>query len=57
MFKKRHLNYNFSQILNADYTQHIGSCIKHQVHELTDIYDQYGGFSETYRVSGFLLNE
>ena len=57
MYKKCHLNYNFAQILNADYTQHTGSCIKHQVHELTDIHDQYGGFPETYCFTNTVIHQ
>lgn len=34
--------------LKADYDQHAGSCIKHQVYELTDIHQQFGGFPDTY---------
>ncbi len=48
MLKIINLDYDFSKILSADYSQHEGSCISHQVHELTDIHDQYGGFPTTY---------
>jgi len=55
--KKIHLNYDFSAILAADYTQHKGSCIKHQVHELTDIHQQYGGFPDSYRYENTLIHQ
>lgn len=42
------LNYNFDVFLGADYSTHEGSCIKHQVHELVDIHQQYGGFPKSY---------
>lgn len=48
ILKKIKLNYDFDIFLNADYSTHEGSCIKHQVHELTDIHEQYGGFPKSY---------
>jgi len=57
MIKNVKLNYDFSTFLNADYSQHEGSCIKHQVHELTDIHDQYGGFPNTYRYENTLIHQ
>lgn len=48
MLQNIKLDYDFSCFLTADYQQHEGSCIKHQVHELTDIHEQYGGFPESY---------
>ena len=43
------LDYDFNVFLNADYSVHEGSCIKHQVHELKDLHESYGGFPESYR--------
>ena len=57
MFKKSHLDYNFEKILSADYTQHEGSCIKHQVHELTDIHEQFGGFPKTYNYQNTIIHQ
>lgn len=48
MLKPIYLNYDFSKILSADYSQHEGSCISHQVRELTDIHEQYGGLPGSY---------
>jgi hypothetical protein len=48
MIKPVHLDFDFDVVLQADYTQHVGSCIKHQVYELTDIHNRFGGFPETY---------
>jgi hypothetical protein len=42
MFKKLKLNIDYDKFLQADFTIHEGSCISHQVHELTDIHKQYG---------------
>jgi hypothetical protein len=57
MFKKCQLDYDFSQILNADYTQHTGSCIMHQVRELTDIHAQYGKFPDTYCFANTVIHQ
>ena len=57
MFIKHQLNYNFEKILSADYTQHEGSCIKHQVHELTDIHEQFGGFPKTYNYQNTIIHQ
>lgn len=51
------LNYDFSKLLSADYEQHSGSCIKHQVHELTDIHDKFGGFPKTYTIKNTLIHQ
>ena len=48
MLKSVKLNYDFSCFLTADYHQHEGSCIKHQIHELTDIHKKFGGFPKSY---------
>jgi hypothetical protein len=42
------LSYDFDEFLNADYLQHLGSCIEHQLRELTDIHQKYGKFPDTY---------
>lgn len=47
MIKLITLDYDFNIFLNADYSNET-SCIKHQVHELTDIHDEYGGFPKSY---------
>lgn len=57
MIKPIFINYDFSVFLNADYTQHSGSCIKHQVYELTDIHQEYGGFPNTYSIKNTLIHQ
>jgi hypothetical protein len=57
MLKSIRLNYDFSMLLNADYMQHSGSCIKHQVYELTDIHKEYGGFPGTYTINNTLIHQ
>jgi hypothetical protein len=57
MIKLIHLNYDFSTFLNADYSVHSGSCVKHQVHELTDIHKSYGGFPASYCLENTLIHQ
>lgn len=57
MLKAIKLNYDFSKLLEADYEQHSGSCIKHQVYELTDIHDKFGGFPKTYTINNTLIHQ
>jgi len=44
MLKKIKLNYDWSYFLPPvqDYSVHKGTCLAHQVHELTDIHQEYG---------------
>jgi hypothetical protein len=57
MVKTIKLKYDFSKLISADYSQHSGSCISHQVHELTDIHNQYGGFPKSYTVNNTLIHQ
>ena len=57
MLKPIYLDYDFSKIISADYTQHSASCISHQIHELTDIHEQYGGFPKTYRYENTIIHQ
>ena len=44
MLQLLNLDYNWNYFLppNQDYSTHKGTCLSHQVHELTDIHDEYG---------------
>ena len=44
MLKEAYLDYDLQQFIDADYSVHSGSCIAHQVHELKDIHEKFGGF-------------
>ena len=57
MLKTIYLDYDFSSVLQADYTQHSASCIKHQLHELKDIHEQYGEFPRTYSLQNTLIHQ
>lgn len=48
MIKQIHLDHNFEVFLNADYTQHSGSCLSYQVREQEDIHQTFGGFPNSY---------
>ena len=48
MLRKIELDYDFDTFLRADYSVHSGSCLSHQVHELTDIHHSYGGLPKSY---------
>ena len=51
------LDIDFELFLHADYTQHTGSCIKHQVYELTDIHEKFGGFPNTYCLENTIIHQ
>jgi hypothetical protein len=57
MLKTIKLDYDHSVFLNADYTTHTGSCIKHQVHELTDVHNEYGGFPKSYCFENTVIHQ
>jgi len=57
MLKPIYLDFDFSKIMSADYSRHEGSCISHQVHELTDIHEQYGGFPTTYCYANTMIHQ
>jgi hypothetical protein len=48
MIKHIKLDYDFSVFLNADYSQHYGSCISYQRREQEDIHERVGGFPKSY---------
>jgi hypothetical protein len=57
MIKNIHINYDFTSLLSADYSVHSGSCISHQVHELTDIHKQFGGFPKSYCLENTMIHQ
>ena len=57
MVKNIHINYDFTSLLSADYSVHSGSCISHQVHELTDIHKQFGGFPKSYCLENTIIHQ
>jgi len=57
MIKSTKLNWNYNQFISADYSAHSGSCVKHQVHELTDIHEQFGGFPKSYCLENTLIHQ
>lgn len=57
MFADVKLNIDFDQFVKADYSIHEGSCIQHQVYELTDIHAQYGGFPDSIVYANTKINQ
>lgn len=56
-FSSVHLDLDFRGLVQADYTVHSGSCIKHQIHELTDIHDQFGQFPQSYCLANTMIHQ
>ena len=57
MLKNINLDYDFSTIISADYSTHTGSCVKHQLHELADIHEKFGGFPKTYCMENTIIHQ
>ena len=57
MFQEIHVDLDFALFLGADYTTHTGSCIKHQVYELTDIHEKHGGFPSSYCLANTMIHQ
>lgn len=57
MIKECFLDIDYSKFINADYTTHTGSCIKHQVYELTDIHKAFGGFPNSYSLANTTIHQ
>ena len=51
------LDYDFDIFTKADYSVHSGSCIAHQVHELKDIHEKFGGFPDSYDMGNTLIRQ
>ena len=43
--------------MNADYDVHKGSCIQHQVHELSDIHQRFGGMPNSYVLENTTIHQ
>lgn len=58
MLRKIKIDYDLSQFLppKADYSVHKGTCLTHQVHELTDIHEEYG-LGETYTAENTTIQQ
>lgn len=60
MIQKVFLNYDFDIFLNADYSTHSGSCIKHQADECSDIHKKYSDtkkMPETYKLENTTIHQ
>lgn len=54
--KKVKFDYDVSKFVDCEYPD-ASSCVKHQVHELTDIHDKYGGFPKTYKLENTTIHQ
>ena len=54
--QKVKFNYNCETFVNCEYPAE-DSCIKHQVDELTDIHEQYGGFPTSYKKANTAIHQ
>jgi hypothetical protein len=57
IFRPVSVDFNFQPYLDADYTQHSGSCVKHQVYELPDIHEKFGGFPDSYCLENTMIHQ
>jgi hypothetical protein len=57
MLNPIYLDYDFSKIISADYSQHSGSCISHLVTELADDYAPYGGLPGSYCYENTMIHQ
>jgi len=57
MFRKVSINYDFSQVLEADHYAHADTCIFHQMRELADVYDTFGGFPTSYHQNNTTIHQ
>jgi hypothetical protein len=48
---------DFNYFLQADFDKNEGSCIKHQVDELKDIHDRFGGMPSTYEYANTKIHQ
>ena len=57
IYKSVHLDIDYDYFLQQDYDIHYGSCIAHQVTEVKDIHDRYGGMPETYNANNTQISQ
>jgi len=57
MIKQVKVDLDFEKFVKANYSIHQGSCIKHQVYELQDIHEKFGGFPSSYCLENTLIHQ
>jgi hypothetical protein len=57
MFSEISLDYDFSSVLAADHLRHSDTCIYHQMRELSDIYDGFGGFPASFNHNNTTIHQ
>lgn len=56
MYRKIHLDVDYNHFMQIDLPED-STCIKHQIHELTDIHEKYGGFPKSYVVENTKIHQ
>ena len=56
MHKKIHIDLDCNRFVQEEHPA-ASSCTKHQVHELNDIYDQFGGMPKTYVFENTMIHQ
>ncbi len=57
MIHPTRLTFDTKIFLEADYQVHSGSCITHQVKELQDVHEKYGGFPDSYDIGNTMIRQ
>ena len=58
ILKKINIDYDITTFLNADYSQHYGSCISYQKHEQADIHENISnGFPKSYHEENTVIQQ
>jgi hypothetical protein len=57
MIEPIQLDFDFSSALTANYSAHSGTCISHQVKELDDVYQNFGGLPDSYCLANTTLHQ
>ena len=57
MFKKVLLDYDFLDVLTADYSSHSGTCIAHQEKEIPEVYGPIGGHPKSYCIENTTIHQ
>jgi hypothetical protein len=57
MFIPVSVNFDTLTILSADHDQHSDTCMSHQIKELDDIYQEFGGYPKSYCLANTTIHQ
>ena len=57
MYQKCFLDYDYDFFVEQKYNEEATSCIKHQVYELKNIHEEYGGFPDTFTLANTKIHQ